>query len=97
LTVGSSMIEEVEKHMDGEIDALFSLTLLMRDRIPITTIDYLFGRFALLNGVLDSREVVPPRQSSSSMTSGLTSRVSQIHLNYEAMENDLRTTKDVLA
>jgi hypothetical protein len=97
LTVGSSMIAEVEKHMDGEIDALFSLTLLMRDRIPITTIDYFFGRFALLNGVLDSREVVPPRQSSSSMTSGLTSRVSQIHLNYEAMENDLRTTKDVLA
>jgi hypothetical protein len=29
LTVGSSMIAEAKKHMDGEIDALFSLTLLM--------------------------------------------------------------------
>jgi hypothetical protein len=56
-----------------------------------------FVRFALFDGVLDSREAVPPRQSSSSTSSGLTSRVSQIHLNYEAMENDLRTMKDVLA
>jgi hypothetical protein len=31
------------------------------------------------------------------MSSCLTPRVSQIHLNYEVMENDLRTTKDVLA
>jgi hypothetical protein len=37
------------------------------------------------------------RQSSSSTSSGLTPRVSQIHLNYEAIENDLKTTKDVLA
>jgi hypothetical protein len=27
LTVGTSMTVEAEKHMDGEIDALFSLTL----------------------------------------------------------------------
>jgi hypothetical protein len=27
LIAGSSMIVEAEKHMDGEIDALFSLTL----------------------------------------------------------------------
>jgi hypothetical protein len=39
---------------------------------------------------------MPPRQSSSSMSSGLTPHVSQIHLNYEAMKNGLRTTKDVL-
>jgi hypothetical protein len=56
-----------------------------------------FGRFALFDGVLDSREAVPPRRSSSSMFSSLTPRVSQIHLNYEVMENDLRMTKDVLA
>jgi nitrate/nitrite-specific signal transduction histidine kinase len=31
------------------------------------------------------------------MSSGLTPHVSQIHLNYEAMENELRTMKDVLA
>jgi hypothetical protein len=42
LTVGLSMIAEAEKHMDGEIDALFSLTLLMRDMVPLTTIDYFF-------------------------------------------------------
>jgi hypothetical protein len=98
LMVGLSMIAEAEKHMDGEIDALFSLTLLMRDTVPLTTIDYfLIGRFALFDGVLDSREAVPLRQSSSSTSSGLMPRVSQIHLNYEAMENDLRTMKDVLA
>jgi hypothetical protein len=47
--------------------------------------------------VLDSREAMPPRKSSSSMSYGLTPRVSQIHLNYEAMENQLRTTQDTLA
>jgi hypothetical protein len=36
-------------------------------------------------------------QSSSSSSSGLTPRVSQIHLNYETMENQLITTQDVLA
>jgi hypothetical protein len=65
--------------------------------VPLTTIDYFFGRFALFYGVLDSREAVLLRRSSSSTSSGLTPRVSQIHLNYEAMENDLKTTKDVLA
>jgi hypothetical protein len=44
LTVGSSMTAEAEKHMDGEIDALFSLTLLMRDTISLTTIDYFFWK-----------------------------------------------------
>jgi hypothetical protein len=44
--VGSSMTVEAEKHMDSEIDALFSLTLLIRDTIPLTTIHYFFGRFA---------------------------------------------------
>jgi hypothetical protein len=97
LTVGLSMIAEAEKHMDGEIDALFSLTLLMRDMVPLTTIDYFFfERFALFDGVLDSREAVPLRRSSSSTSFGLMPRVSQIHLNYEAMKNDLRMTKDVL-
>jgi hypothetical protein len=42
LTIGLSMTAEVEKYMDGEIDALFSLTLLIRDAIPLTTIDYFF-------------------------------------------------------
>jgi hypothetical protein len=49
-----------------------------------------------LMGVMDSREVMPPRQSSSSTSSGLTPRVSQIHLNYQTMENQLKTTQDVL-
>jgi hypothetical protein len=97
LTVGSSMTVEVEKHMDGEIDALFSLTLLMQDTIPLTTIDCFFGRFALFDGVLDSTETMPPRRSSSSTSFGLMPHVSQIHLNYETMEIDLRTMKDVLA
>jgi hypothetical protein len=39
---------------------------------------------------------MPLRGSSSSQSTGLTPRVSQIHLNYEAMENQLSTMKDVL-
>jgi hypothetical protein len=96
LTTESSMAVEVEKHMDGEIDALFYLTLLIIDTMPLTTVDCFFGMFALFDGVLDSREAMLPRQSSSSTSSGLMPRVSQIHLNYEAMENDPGTTKDVL-
>jgi hypothetical protein len=53
--------------------------------------------FALFDGVLDSREAMPPRQSSSSTSSGLIPYVSQIHLNYESMENQFRTTQKVLA
>jgi hypothetical protein len=37
------------------------------------------------------------RRSSSSISSGLTPPVSHIHLNYEAMENQLKTMQDVLA
>jgi hypothetical protein len=47
--------------------------------------------------VLDSREAMPWRRSSSSTSSSLTPRVSPIHLNYELMENQLRTTQEVLA
>jgi hypothetical protein len=39
---------------------------------------------------------MPPRRSSSSTSSSLTPRVSQIHLNYESMQNELRSTQDVL-
>jgi hypothetical protein len=42
LTIGPSMTAETKKHMDGEIDALFSLTLKMRDTIHLTTIDCFF-------------------------------------------------------
>jgi hypothetical protein len=91
LTVGPFMTAEVKKHMDGEIDALFSLTLWMGDTIPLTTVDCFFL------ALLDSREAMTLRQSSSSSSSGLTPRVSQIHLNYETMENQLITTQDVLA
>jgi hypothetical protein len=47
--------------------------------------------------MLDSREAMLLRRSSSSTSSGLMPRVSQIHLNYETMENQLRTMQDVLA
>ncbi len=46
--------------------------------------------------MLDSREAMPPRGSSSSQSSGLTPHVSQIHLNYVVMENQIRTMQDVL-
>jgi hypothetical protein len=45
-----------------------------------------FCRFARFDGVLYSREAMPTRQSSSSMSSCLTSCVSQIHLNYGTMK-----------
>jgi hypothetical protein len=66
----------------------------MRDTIPLTTIDCLFLRFALFDGVLDSREAIPMRQSLSSTSSSLTSRVSQIHLNYELTQEELRETRE---
>jgi hypothetical protein len=97
LTAGPSMTAEAKKHMDSEIDALFSSTLWMWDTVPLTTIDYFFWRFALFDGVLDSKEAMPPRQSSSSTSSSLTPRVPQIYLNYESMQNELRSTQDVLA
>jgi hypothetical protein len=38
----SFMTAEVKKHMDGEIYALFCLTLRMRDTMPLTTVDCFF-------------------------------------------------------
>jgi hypothetical protein len=55
-----------------------------------------FCRYALFDGVVDSRETMPSRGSSSSQSSDITPCVSQIHLNYEAMENQLRATQDVM-
>jgi hypothetical protein len=55
-----------------------------------------FLRYALFDGVLDSREAMPPRGSSSFQSSSLTPHVSQIHLNYEALKNQFRTTQDML-
>jgi hypothetical protein len=57
----------------------------------------LFLRFALFVGVLDSREAMLPRWNLSSTSSGLMPHVPQIQLNYEVMENQLRTAQDVLA
>jgi hypothetical protein len=42
LMVGPSMTAEAEKHMYGEIDALFYLTLSMRDTVPLTIVDFFF-------------------------------------------------------
>jgi hypothetical protein len=39
---------------------------------------------------------MPPRGSLSSQSSGIMPRVSQIHLNYESKENQLRATPDML-
>jgi hypothetical protein len=57
----------------------------------------LFLRIALFDGMLDSREAMPPRRNSSSTSSGLMPHVSQIHLNYEAMENQLKTMQAMMA
>jgi hypothetical protein len=48
----------------------------MRDTVALTTIDFFFCRFALFDGVLDSREAMPLRRSSSSTSSSLTPHVS---------------------
>jgi hypothetical protein len=42
LKVGPSMTAEAEKHTDGEINALFSLTLWMWDMVSLTIVDCLF-------------------------------------------------------
>jgi hypothetical protein len=79
----------------GHWDAVFCLTLWMRDTVPYYYW-LLFLRYALFDGVVESREAMLSRGSSSSQSSGLISFVSQIHLNYEVMKNQLRTTQDVL-
>jgi hypothetical protein len=53
----------------------------------------LFFKDALFDGVVDSRVAMLPRGSSSSQSSGLTAHVSQVHLNYEAMEISLEQCK----
>jgi hypothetical protein len=94
LTVGASMPTEAEKHMDSEMQCF---VYLCECEIWYLTIVDCFLRYALFDGVVDSREAMPPRGSSSSQSSGLTPRVSQIHLNYVVMENQIRTMQDVLA
>jgi hypothetical protein len=39
---------------------------------------------------------MPPRRSSSSSSSGLMPRVSQMHLNYELIQDELRETRESL-
>jgi hypothetical protein len=65
--------------------------------VPLTIVDCFFCRFALLDGVLDSSVAILLRQSSLSTSSGLMPHVSQIHLNYDSMQNELRSTQDALA
>jgi hypothetical protein len=94
LTVGASMPAEAEKHMDSEMQC--SVYLCECEIWYLTIVDC-FLRYALFDGVVDSREAMPPRGSSLSQSSGLTPHVSQIHLNYVVMENQIRTMQDVLA
>jgi hypothetical protein len=46
--------------------------------------------------VLDSREAMLLRRSVLSSSSGLTPRVSQMHLNYESIQDELRETRESL-
>jgi hypothetical protein len=47
--------------------------------------------------VVDSRAALPSKGSNSSQSSGLMPRVSQIHLNYDRVQDQLRATQDKLA
>jgi hypothetical protein len=90
LTIGASLPAEVEKHMDGEMQCFI---YLRECKIwYLTTVDCFFLMYALFDGVVDSRETMPLRGSSSSQSFGLMPHVSQIHLNYEVIKNQLRTT-----
>jgi hypothetical protein len=46
--------------------------------------------------VVDTSEAMPPRGISLSQSSDLTPHVFQIHLNYKAMQNQLRIMQDML-
>jgi hypothetical protein len=50
--------------------------------------------FALFDGVLHSKEAIPLRRSSLSTSSGLMPRVSQMHVNYESMQDELREIRE---
>jgi hypothetical protein len=51
----------------------------------------------MFDGVVDSRESMSSRGSSSQYSYGLTPRVSKIHLDYGRVEDQLRATQDKLA
>jgi hypothetical protein len=59
------------------------------------TLLLLFSFFEGFDGVVDSREAMSPRGSSSSQSSSFMPRVSQINLKYERMENQFRATQEV--
>jgi hypothetical protein len=47
--------------------------------------------------VVDSSEAMPSRGSSSQSSSNLTPRISQIHLDYNRVQEELRATREELA
>jgi hypothetical protein len=59
------------------------------------TLLLLFSFFEGFDGVVDSREAMSLRGSSSSQSSSFMPRVSQINLKYERMENQFRATQEV--
>jgi hypothetical protein len=93
LTAKLPMPAGVEKHMDVEIRFLFNFVNARYDILPMFVA---FLRYALFNGVVDSREALSPRGSSSSQSSNIMPHVSQINLNYEVMENQLKAMQGTL-
>jgi hypothetical protein len=85
---------EAKKHMDGGMQSIV-LTLWMRDMGPYYY-SLLFWRYALFDGVVESREAMPSKGSSSQYSSGLTPHVPQIHLEYGKVEEHLRVTQEKL-
>jgi hypothetical protein len=53
--------------------------------------------YDLFDGMVDLREAMLSKGSSSQSSSGLMPRVSQIHLDYDRVEEQLIATQDELA
>jgi hypothetical protein len=53
--------------------------------------------YDLFDGMVDLREAMSSKGSSSQSSSGLMPRVSQIHLDYDRVEEQLIATQDELA
>jgi hypothetical protein len=94
LTAKLPMAVGAEKHMDVEIRFLSNFVNARYDILPMLIA---FLRYALFDGMVDSGEAMSSKGSSSFQSSDIMPRVSQINLNYEVMENQLKATQGTLA
>jgi hypothetical protein len=70
----------------GHLDAVYYFNFVNARYMTLLLFFFLFLRYALFNGMVDSREAMSSKGSSSQSSCGLAPCVSQIHLDYDRVE-----------